>query len=102
MTGQFASKSKCLRAARVPRSGGIEKIELTEFIIRTAIQSNIPLPKARDEHDLRLRTIIDIAFAKYDEDQTGEVEFDELNDGLITDVIQEYTKGLDFVPLGWV
>jgi Ca2+-binding EF-hand superfamily protein len=84
-----------------PRSGGIEKIEFTRFIIRTAAQSEIPLPKAGDEHDARLRTIIDTAFAKYDKDKTGEVEFDELNDALVTDAIKEYTNGIDYAPLGW-
>ncbi|EGB03122.1 hypothetical protein AURANDRAFT_67513 [Aureococcus anophagefferens] len=77
------------------RSGGVDKLELTRFVAITAVASEFPLPTSDDEDggNKLLRTLIDTTFSNYDKDMTGEIELDELDDALVTDILGKYLEG---------
>ena len=72
------------------RSGGVDKQELSRFIVKIVARSEIPLPTRESDSNRQLRSIIDIAFSMSDTDSTGEIELDEITENLATGILKHY------------
>ena len=48
------------------------------------------MPERENDTNKLLRSLIDATFTKFDRDMTGEVELDELQDGLVSEVLLKY------------
>lgn len=65
----------------------MSKLEMVKFFVRLLKNSKMSTPSSGNGSDVVFNKIIDEVFAKYDTDLTGEVEYDELHDDMITDVM---------------
>ena len=80
------------RPPPVRRSNGLTKMEMAKFFIRLIRNSKLSTPAENNGSDEVYMKLVDDCFEKYDKDMTGEIEFDELSDDIITDIMKGYVK----------
>ena len=72
------------------RSNGLTKMEMAKFFIRLIRNSKLSTPAEANGSDEVYMKIIDDCFEKHDKDMTGEIEFDELTDDILHDIMGGY------------